>query len=87
MLFNHYYRYKWQHGKELFNIPEDTRVILAASAYNHGQSGIRRFLINLKNEFPDINFKNLSAKKLSTYFTIFKLLTRYFADADTVCSA
>ena len=69
MLFNHYYRYKWQHGKELFNLKEDTRTILAASAYNHGQSGMRRFLINLKHEFPALNFKNLSANKLSNYFT------------------
>ena len=69
MLFNHYYRYKWQQGKELFNLQEDTRAILAASAYNHGQSGMRRFLKNLKNEFPLLNFKNLSAKKLSNYFT------------------
>tara|TARA_Y100001970_G_C14221005_1_gene852664 strand:- start:1183 stop:2625 length:1443 start_codon:yes stop_codon:yes gene_type:complete len=69
MLFNHYYRYKWQKGEEIFILPEDTRIILAASAYNQGQTGIRRFLINLKQEFPSLEFKKFTANKLKNYFT------------------
>ena len=87
MLFNHYYRYKWQNGKDLFFIPEDTRAILAASAYNHGQSGMRRFLINLKNEFPVMNFKDLSVNKLSNYFTHQRLLKALQRPKDKIREA
>ena len=73
ILFDHYYRYRWKEGEEMFNLPEDTRVILAASAYNHGQSGMRRFLINLKQEFPSLNFKDLTAKRLKYLFTSVRL--------------
>ena len=73
ILFDHYYRYRWKEGKEMFNLPEDTRVILAASAYNHGQSGMRRFLINLKQEFPSLNFRDLTAKRLKYLFTSVRL--------------
>jgi len=87
VLFNHYYRYKWQNGKDLFFIPEDTRAILAASAYNHGQSGMRRFLINLKNEFPVMNFKDLSVNKLSNYFTHQRLLKALQRPKDKIREA
>ena len=73
ILFDHYYRYKWQEGEEMFHLPQDTRVIIAASAYNHGQSGMRRFLINLKQEFPSLEFSNLTAKKLKDLFTLRRL--------------
>jgi hypothetical protein len=46
---------------------------LATSAYNHGQTGMRRFLINLKQEFPMLDFQALSSKKLRILFTIRRL--------------
>ena len=64
ILFNHYYRFRWRTNKYIFNLLPQTRVILAAAAYNHGQSGVRRFLINLKHEFPKLDFDVLSSRKL-----------------------
>ena len=64
ILFNHYYRFRWRTNKYIFNLLPQTRVILAAAAYNHGQSGVRRFLINLKQEFPKLDFDVLSSRKL-----------------------
>ena len=46
---------------------------MATSAYNHGQTGMRRFLINLKQEFPMLDFQALSSKKLRILFTIRRL--------------
>ncbi|GIT63490.1 MAG: hypothetical protein Ct9H300mP21_10360 [Pseudomonadota bacterium] len=34
---------------------------------------MRRFLINLKQEFPKLDFKELSSKKLKILFTIRRL--------------
>ncbi len=73
MLYSHYYRYRWRHGKNAYDIPKTTRVILAAAAYNHGQTGIRRLLYNLKHEFPMLDFQNLSSKQLSTLLTAHRL--------------
>ena len=73
MLFNHYYRYRWRNNKQVFNVPQEARVILATSAYNHGQTGMRRFLINLKQEFPMLDFQALSSKKLRILFTMRRL--------------
>ena len=73
MLFSHYYRYQWGKNKKKFDISADARVILAAAAYNYGQTGMRRFLINLKQEFPMLDFKILSAKKLRILFTTRRL--------------
>ena len=73
MLYSHYYRYRWRHGKNAYDLPKATRVILAAAAYNHGQTGIRRLLYNLKHEFPMLDFQNLSSKQLSTLLTAHRL--------------
>ena len=73
ILFNHYYRYQWRNNKQVFDIPPEARVILASSAYNHGQTGVRRFLINLKNEFPLLDFQKLSSQKLKILFTTRRL--------------
>ena len=73
ILFNHYYSYQWRNNKQIFDIPPDARVILASSAYNHGQTGVRRFLINLKNEFPLLDFQKLSSQKLKILFTTRRL--------------
>jgi len=73
ILFSHYYRYRWRNNKQVFNLAPEARVILASSAYNHGQTGMRRFLINLKQEFPMLNFQALSSKKLRILFTIRRL--------------
>ncbi len=73
ILFSHYFRYRWRNNKQVFNLPPEARVILAASAYNHGQTGMRRFLINLKQEFPMLDFQVLSSKKLRILFTIRRL--------------
>lgn len=73
ILFSHYYRYRWRNNKQVFNLPPEARVILATSAYNHGQTGMRRFLINLKQEFPMLDFQALSSKKLRILFTIRRL--------------
>ena len=76
LLFSHYYRYQWRRNKKNFDLSAEARVILAAAAYNHGQTGMRRFLINLSHEFPMLDFKTLSAKKLRILFT-----TRRFSRA------
>ena len=73
LLFSHYYRYQWRKNKKIFELSAEARVILATAAYNHGQSGMRRFLINLSHEFPMLNFKTLSAKKLRILFTTRRL--------------
>ena len=73
MLFNNYYRYKWKQKNEIFDLSADARVIVAVAAYNHGQSGMRRFLINLRKEFPKLEYKFLSAKKIEDLFTSSRL--------------
>jgi len=73
MLFNHYYRYQWRNNGIVFNLSPEARVILATSAYNHGQTGMRRFLINLKQEFPKMRFQELSFKDLRILFTMRRL--------------
>ena len=73
MLFSNYYRYQWRKNQKLLEISAEARVILAAAAYNHGQTGMRRFLINLKYEFPMLDFKTLSARKLRMLFTTKRL--------------
>ncbi|MBS1254224.1 MAG: hypothetical protein MAG581_00013 [Deltaproteobacteria bacterium] len=73
MLYNHYYKYRWRHSKHVYELPAQTRVILAAAAYNHGQTGIRRFLYNLKHEFPMLDFQNLSSQQLRILFTTRRL--------------
>ncbi len=73
LLFTNYYRYKWRSKKDIFELSAEVRVILAAAAYNHGQTGMRRFLINLKHEFPMLDFKVLSAKKMRVLFTTRRL--------------
>ncbi|MBC8259757.1 MAG: hypothetical protein H8E38_12120 [SAR324 cluster bacterium] len=73
MLFNHYYHYRWRYGKKVFKLPSETRVILAAAAYNHGQTGMRRFLNNLRHEFPMLDFEQLSAQKMRSLLTTRRL--------------
>ena len=70
LLFNNYYRYKWKKNKEIFDLSKDARALVAVAAYNHGQSGMRRFLINLRKEFPTLEYKSLSVKKFEDLFTI-----------------
>ena len=73
LIFNNYYRYRWKQDNEIFDLSADARVIAAVAAYNHGQSGMRRFLINLKKEFPALEYKLLSAKKFEELFTTSRL--------------
>ena len=73
MLFNHYYRYRWGSNLQRFDLDSDIRIMLAIAAYNHGQSGIRRYLINLKHEFPMLVLKDLSVRKLQLLFTTRRL--------------
>ncbi len=73
MLFSRYYRYRWSHPKGAFSLNPGSRALLAVAAYNHGPSGARRLLIHLQNEFPKLDFADISAVELARLFTPIRL--------------
>ena len=65
MLYSHYYRYRWRHGKNAYDLPKATRVILAAAAYNMGQNALKRNIKKQKvNNYYDLKLFKLFQDKL-----------------------
>ncbi|MGK0290231.1 MAG: hypothetical protein ACI86H_001686 [bacterium] len=69
ILMRYYYNYNWKIGRRKIRFQPSVRSILAASAYNRGQSVVRKFLKSLKTDYPKIKFHRLNVHSMKRYFT------------------
>ena len=72
MLLKHYYNYTWKNRGHVIELKPEVRAMMAIAAYNNGQSGIRRFLAGLENEFR-ISLRDSSAEWVASKFTARRL--------------
>ncbi len=72
MLLKHYYDYTWKNRGHVIELKPEVRAMMAIAAYNNGQSGIRRFLAGLENEFR-LSLRDASAEWVASKFTARRL--------------